>query len=927
MPICVAVIALLLIGQSFTASAIDYNDIRKDNFFIQDTVKKGDSLALQIIKDSQSVIKDTLRDSLIINSDSLKIKDSLRRRGSLSFPVFSKAKDSIIEDFSNGKKMFYYYGDVTVKYEDMEIKSAYMAYDVENRSVYASGIKDTAGVLQGTPEMTSGGKTYKMEEVTYNFKSKKARMTNMLTQEAEGILHGERLKKLPDNSVNIKGAKYTACDLDHPHYYLNMTVAKVGENQSTVFGPAYFVLEDVPLPLALPFGFVPKRQDRSGGLLIPTYGEEVARGFFLRGLGYYFVFGDNFDASVTGDFYTLGSWNMLVTSRYKKRYKYEGNFNFNYSNNQVGEKGGADFYQSKDFSVQWSHSQDPKAWPGSTFRASVNFSTPLNNRFNTTDIQNSLQNQISSSVSFSRTWAGTPFSFSTNIMHSQNSLDSSYAVTFPNFRFEVRTIYPFRKKERTGKKRLYEDISFRYSTSFDNKINFKAKEFNTPEFWSKFKSGMNHNFSISLPSFSVFRYVQLSPSILYGMNWYFQKNEKTYNQELKKVEDNYSKLFNHFGVTQDFSASLSANTTIYGTFNFRKGSAIKAVRHVINPSLSFSFKPEMGTPWNGYTTLSYVDANGIQHIDEYNKYSGQIYGPPSRGRTAALGFSIGNTVEAKVKNDNDTTGTGDKIVSIIKNLAIGGSYNFVADSMKLSNITMNMSTNIFGKLALNANAAFDPYAVDSRGRRINRFNIAQEGGLNLARLVNASLSFSYQFSGEGKSNRTSSTPTGGGPAGEAGQGGRSGNLSNSVKHEEHEYTRVYYHPVTGEYIPGGWVYYLEPNIPWSVNFNYNYSYSRNYQYVNSQLNTIHNHTQALGVSAQVRFTKALNINVNTGIDLMKMALTTTQLSATYDLHCFLISFSWVPSGQWQSWSFRINAKASALADLLQFKKNASFWDR
>jgi len=833
-------------------------------------------------------------------------------------PAFSGAKDSIIEDFSNGKKIIYYYGDVTVTYGNLELKSAYMEYNLDTKTVYAAGVKDTAGILQGKPVMKEGASEYTMETVYYNFDSKKAKITNMITQESEGFLHGNTLKKMPDNSINISKGKYTTCDLKHPHFYLQLSKAKVVNKptKTTVFGPAYLVIEDVPTPFALPFGFVPNQTKKASGLLIPTFNEEAARGFGLQGLGYYFVFGDHFDASITADIYSLGSWNLVGESRYKKRYKYDGSLGFNYSKNQVGEKGDADFYSSEDFSVRWSHSQDSKSKPGTSFRASVNFSTPLNNRFNSYGIQQSLQNQISSSISYSKIFTGTPFTLSANILHSQNSLDSSYAFTFPNLTLTMNRIFPFKRKGSVGKQRFYEELNFTYNTTLDNKINFKSKEFGGPDFMSKFKSGMQHSFSIGLPTFSLLKYITIAPGVSYGMNWYFQTNDKFYNQETNKVETNSTDIFSHFGITQDFSASLSANTALYGQFNFNKYSKIQAIRHMITPSLSFSYRPELGTPANGYRTLSYVDVNGIQHMEEYNKYEGLIYGYPGKGKTASMGFSIGNNLEAKIKNDKDTTNGGISKIKLIDNLAIGGSYNFMADSIKLSNISVNMSTIIFGTLGLSANAILDPYAIDKQGRKINQFNIVKEGGFKLARLMNASLSLSYQFSGKGERRGGTSEANNKKPNG-----------MDTQEDERSIYNRVYYHPVTGEYIPGGWIYYLDPSMPWSVNLNYNYSYSKSYQYTNEQLTTLNNHSQTLGISAQVRFSRDLNVNLNTGVDVMKMKLTTTQLGATYDLHCFQISFSWVPSGMWESWSFRINATASALADLLQYKKHASYWDK
>lgn len=911
----------------------DFRDLLSISFS-GDTARKNADTGRSAIPDSAlfkmlppkdtSLIKDsvTVEDLKVIDTLSAGIRrDSLKRRGDLDFPAIIDAKDSTIEEFSNGKRIIHYYGDVSVKYGNLSLESAYMEYDLDSKTVFATGIKDTAGIMQGKPKMSDGSSKYTMDSVHYNFETRKSIFRNMVTQEQEGFLHGNMLKKMPDNSINISGGIYTTCDLDHPHFHLQLTTAKMvtEPNRVTVFGPAYLVIADVPTPLFLPFGFVPQNVKRSSGLLIPSFTEEAARGFGMQGLGYYFVFGDHFDASVTADLYSMGSYNVMVESRYKKRYKYDGSFGLNYSRNQVGDYGTPDFYSSKDFSLRWSHSQDSKARPGTSFRASVNFSSPLNNRFNSYEVQQSLQNQISSSVSYSKTFADSPFSISANILHSQNSLDSSYAFTVPNFTLTMNRIYPFRKKESAGKAKFYEDISFSYSASMDNKINFKASEFGGEDFLSKFKSGLRHNFTIGLPTFNLFKYIQFSPGVNYGMNWYFQNAEKYYDQELNKVETEYSDIFSHFGITQEFSGSLSMSTRLYGLFNFGNRGKIRKIRHMITPSLSFNFRPEMGTPANGYRTLSYVDINGIQHTTDYNIYEGMIYGYPSKGKSAALGFSVGNNLEAKVYSDKDTTNGGLKNIPLINSLTLGGSYNFLADSMKLSTISVNMSTNIFGSLGLSANAVLDPYAIDYKGNRIAQFNIVKEGGYKIARLTNASLSLSYQFSGKGErgGGRSEANNT------EAGGGG----MGELIKKERVDYKKVYFHPVTGEYIPGGWLYYLDPSAPWSVNFNYNYSYSKSYQYASDELKTIHNHMQTLGISGQIRLSRDLNVNMNTGVDLTKLKLTTTQLSATYDLHCFLISFSWIPGGMWESWNFRISAKASALADLLQFKKSSSFWDR
>lgn len=833
--------------------------------------------------------------------DSIARMDSIRAHSQLSAPAFSTARDSVVEDFTGGKTMLYYYGDVTVTYDNMEIKAAYMEYDADAHTVYATGVVDTAGVMQGKPEMKEGNNTYVMESVYYNFVSKKARINNMVTQDEQGYLHGDHLKKMPDNSINIHGGKYTTCDADHPHFYLRMTNAKVtagedGKMGQTIFGPAYVVVEDVPTPIAIPFGFVPQRPDRSGGLLIPAYGEETARGFFLQGLGYYFVFGDYLDISLTTDIYSKGSWAGRFTSRYKNRYKYNGNINLNYSKNVTGERGSADFSESGDFSVRWTHTQDPKKRPGTTFSASVNFSSPTNNRYNSQTINEALQSQTSSSISYARTLTGTPFNFSINLLHSQNSRDSSYALTMPNLTFTMSRIYPFKNNERVGKKRFYEDITLSYNTAFQNKVNFKMKEFNTPEFWDDFKTGMQHNFAVGLPSFTLLKYLNFTPSLSYGMVWHFMSETRTFDPVTQKVVSSYSKPFSEFGLTQTYSGGLSLSTRLYGMFNFKPTSKLRAIRHMITPSVSFSFRPELGTAANGYMTLNYADSTGKEYNVEYNKYATKsMYSAPTKGRTAAISFSFGNNVEAKVFNAKDTTENGGlKKVKIIDNLSLSGSYNFLADSMKLSNLAVTLSTSIFEKLGINANATFDPYAVDAQGKRINTLNVVKTG--KPVRLTNASFSTSYSFQGGGKESKNQS------------------------------YQLVYENPLTGEYIPGGWVYYMDPEVPWSLNLNYSFSYNKSYTFANEVLNTNNNFTQTLGFSAQVKLTKDFNINLNSGLDVMKFKLTTTQLSATYDLHCFQISFSWVPNGKWESWSFRIAAKASALADLLQYKKNSSYWD-
>ena len=880
--------------------------------------RRGDGPVYGTRVEKQVVLPDSAE---LARRDSLHRLDSLHRvdsvellgKSSLEVPAFSNAADSIISDFSNGQRRIYYYGETSVKYQDMELTANYMDYDMNTGVVFACGVYDTlSGEWVGRPVMTQGAQTYNMEEVRYNFNSRKARIKNMITTDDEGILHGRDIKMMDDHSINMSHGQYTVCDADHPHYYVDMSVGKViSKTKTTVFGPAHLVIEDVHLPfIGIPFGFIPKRPQRATGLLMPSFGEEEARGFYMRDLGMYFVFGEHFDLSVTGSYYTLGSWGFDVNSRYKVNYKFNGSLSVNFSNDQTGEKGTPDFYQTRNFGVRWSHTQDSKAHPGTTFSASVNFQSPSNNRYNAHSVNEALQNQISSSISWSHNWNGK-FNLSINALHSQNSRDSSYTFTLPNITFTMSTMYPFKKKNRVGKEKFYEKISIGYNTTLQNKINFKAKEFAfNSSMLDKFQNGMSHNFNIGLPNFQILKYISFAPSVSYSQNWFFRKTEYAYNPETDQVEAQPSHQFNTLGITQNYSAGASLSTRIYGTFNFGKHHRIQAIRHVISPSVSVSFSPEKGTYANGYRTLNYTNAAGEAKTYDYNIYAGQIYSAPGRGKSATASLSIGNNLEAKVRDYADTTGTGSKKVKIIDQLSINTSYNFLADSLKMSPISMSMSTTLFNKISISASAGFDPYAISDKGTRYNRFAIA--AGQGLARLTNFNISASYSISGKGKMNGYDGT-------------GKDGRGSSGAAQY---YQRMYYHPVTGEYIPDGWLYYTNPDVPWSLNLSSSFSLSRTWGYDRELGKVTHQNriTATLNASGTIKLTPKMNINISSGYDFVAKNISTTSISASYDLHCFNIAVQWIPTGTWKSYSFRIAANASALADLLRFKKSDSYWD-
>lgn len=877
-------------------------------------------VSAQSIKGRPEVVKE--KDNKLLDSLNKVAADSVRlaHKGALTQVVEYSSTDSLVYDFGETDTLVLMYKGVKVKSDDLQLESDFLEMNRRLRTLFATGVVDSANVIVGKPTFKQGGGEYKMDTLTYNYDSKKARILNVITQDGEGYLHGGITKRMADNSTFIKDGKYTTCDHEHPHFYLQMSRGKVveGEQKKIVFGPSYMVLEDVPLyPLMLPFGFFPQLSKRSSGIKFPTYGEEVARGFFLDNLGFYLAIGDYMDLDVLGSVYSLGSWSLRTSSRYVKRYKYDGGFNLEYNYNVTGERGSTDYAVSKAFAVRWNHRMSPKARPGTTFSASVNFSSVNADRYNNQrDPFQSITNTTNSSISYAKTWDGTPFNFSTNFTHSQNMRDSTYSVTLPNFTFTVNRLFPFKSSERVGKRRLYEDISFMYSVTFDNKVNFKSSEFGGPDFLQKFNNGMQHQIGINLPSLSLFKYVNFSPTIRYGTNWFFKSKRKQWDAEQNKVVEKSTDAFSELGITNDYSFGASLDTRLYGTVQFKEGSAIKGIRHLLKPSIGFSYTPNMRTYANGWR--QYQSGSSIYNLSEYNIFEGQVYGVPGSAESGAISFTLGNTLEMKVRDRKDTTAKGGyKKVSILDNLNISTSYNLLADSLNLSNINVSGSTNILGKVGLSFNASFDPYTVNEKGQRINRFYWAEHGGLNFGELRSFNASFGYSFSGgnnsgnnksSGTQNNSDNNLSGVGGSGMQGRG-------NMLPQQDH----------TSPELIDPFVY-QDFNVPWSLTFNYSYSYNKAWSYVNNVLKANANHVQTLNFSGSLSPTKNWNLRFSSGYDFRLMKLTTTQVTITRDLHCFNFSFSWVPIGYLQSWSFRIAVTSSMLSDILKYDKQSSPWD-
>ena len=884
-------------------AAISASDNILPTSSITDTIKSAQLLRenrRSKVQSIQQTSQDTPKEKRTTTEQPNAMNKAVKRGGGLDQIVEGKNTDSLYYDVANRKVYIYNKGDI--KYGDKSLQADYMRINMSNNEIYAYGKADTVDgqPTKTQPVFTDAGSSFTMDTITYNFDSEKALIRGVATQQGDGWLVGGRIKKQPDNSINIQQGKYTTCDhTDHPHFYLAMTKAKVIPGKKIITGPAYLVMEDVPIyPLCIPEGFFPVSTGAKSGLLMPTYGEEAARGFYLRGLGYYFIINKHMDLAVTGGFYTLGSWEVNASSRYVKKYKYSGNVNFDFSSVKTGDKGEADYIKQNNFKFTWTHSQDPKANPGSTFSASVNLSTSGYSKYSATSLNDILATQTNSSISYSKSWAGTPFSFSMNLGISQNSQTRALSVNFPNMVFNVARVYPFKRKEAVGKQRWYEKISFTYTGKLTNSASAPESEIFTKQTLKDMKNGVEHSIPVS-SNFTLFKYINLTPSFNYTERWYFKRQMQEWNPTTNKVD----KLAPEYGFYRiyNYNASVSLNTTIYGMWQMKKKTAkLQAVRHTISPSIGASYMPDFGKQKFGFYNVVQSDSLGGYTL--YSPYSDNAYGVPGRGASASINFSLKQSLEMKVLSKRDTSGV--KKVKVIDDLSLSGSYNFLADSMGLSNINMSIRTTIYGNFGLNLSATLDPYQVTPQGVRINKFLIAK--GIP-GRIMNTGWSFGYTF--KSRNDKTQVAV----------------NDINSIPPE-------YFNPFSDPYGLMDPVLrrqymaqtYYDFSIPWNLGFNYVISYS--VQYTNNGTTGFkRNVNQTLGFNGSVNLTPKTGISFTSGFDIQNRKLTTTSISITRDLHCWQMSFVWIPFGSHRSWSFNIGVKAASLADL-KYDKSQSMYD-
>ena len=834
----------------------------------------------------------------------------------LDAPVVYECSDSIV--FTNGGYA-YLYGKGKVNYEQIELTADIITMNMDSSTVYATGVVDTAGVMQGKPVFKDGSTPYESQIMRYNFKTKKGFINNVVTQQGEGYVTSNDAKKDANDILYMQNGRYTTCDNhDHPHFYLALTKAKVHSKKNVVFGPAYMVVEDVPLPLAIPFGFFPFSSKYSSGFIMPTYGDEMNRGFYLRDGGYYFAISDKMDLALRGEIFTKGSWGVSAQSNYNKRYKFSGNVSLSYLVTKTGDKNMPDYSESKDFKITWTHRQDAKANPNSTFSASVNFATSSYERSNLDSYYDPnlyAQNTKTSSVSYSRTFADAGVTLSGTFNIAQTMRDSSISVTLPSLNISMSKKFPFRRKKRAGKERWYEKISVGYTGQLDNSIDTKDNLLFKSNLIRDWENGMRHNIPISA-TFQLFKYINVTPSFNYTSRWYTRRIKKDYDpaqQDVVVTDTTYG-----FYRVYDYNASLSLNTKLYGFYQPWKklfGDKIQMIRHVLTPSVSFSAAPDFGKKRYGYyKTVTYTDADGEVRTEEYSPYEGSMFSYPGRGRQGSVTFSVANNLEMKVKSDRDSTGV--RKISLIDDLSASMSYNFAAATRPWSDLSMNLRMKLTKNYTLNLNTSFATYAYefDKETGRVVVGDRTEWSYGRFGRFQGMGTSFSYTFNNETWKKWFGSDDEKENAGGEKDGAEDKTTDRNSRKEGQKEKATL---DADG---------YMAFKMPWSLSVSYSFNLRENTYGMDP--NRINKKTMrypyeivhTLSASGNLKIANRWNMSFSTSYDFDAHKIAQTTLTITRDLHCFTMSCSVTPFGLWKSYNFSIRANSSMLADALKWDK-------
>ena len=880
---------------------------------------KMDSLQMAIYQHNKA-IDDSLR------ADSI----NRQRKNGIDAPVEYQANDSLVYEGASGIARLF--GSAQVKYQDMDLQSEQIYMQMDSSLVHAMGGCDTLGVKFGTPVFKMGSDTYESDTMSFNFKTKKGLIQNVYTQQDDGYMVSELSKRNEKGELFLQHGRYTTCDDPHPDFYIALSRAKVRPGKDVVFGPAYLVVADVPLPFAIPYGFFPFTKSYSSGFIMPTYGDETSRGFYLRDGGYYFAVNDKWDLKLLGEIYTKGSWGLSAASNYRKRYKYSGSFFASYQNSVTGEKNMPDYSKQTSFKIQWSHRQDAKANPYSSLSASVNFATTSYERNNLTsmyDPQAMTQSTRTSSVSWSTTFSSIGMSLSSTFNLNQNMRDSTIALTMPDLNVSIARFYPFKRKHAAGKERWYEKISMSYTGQLSNSISTKEDMLMNSSLLKDWRNGMKHSIPIS-GSFTLFGYLNVSPSLNFTDRMYTQRYNRSWDEESQReVIDTVQGFHNVY----DWNFALSATTTLYGMYvPSRKlfGDKIQAIRHVFTPSVSFSYAPDFSASRYGYyDTYTKVDANGNVSLVEYSPYQGTLYGVPGKGKTGSISMDVKNNIEMKVRSEDDSTGF--KKISIIDELGASMSYNLAAKERPWSDLSTRIRLKLTKSYTFNLNAVFATYAyeADSVGARPYVGNHTEYSKGRFGRFQGMSQSLNYTLDNTKVANFfkwlrgervKKKDDKGNEEEDDEYDTGVETNIDDKMEAGKHGARKE--SAGKAETDEDG---YMAFDLPWSLSFGYGITMRENTggKFNYDTMRYPYKFTQNLNVSGNIRISDGWNISFSSGYDFENHKISMTTASLSRDLHCFNMSCS-VVLAPYTSYNFSFRCNAATLTDALKYDKRSSY---
>lgn len=858
--------------------------------------------------------------------------DSLNRKkkNGIDAPVTYSGEDSLIYDAKS--KVAHIYGSSQVKYENMDLASDRIQMSLDSSLVRAIGTADSTekNGIKGRPLFKMGGSEYESDTIAFNFKTKKGFINNVYTQQEDGYLTSEVSKRDSSGVIYLKHGRYTTCDEEHPDFYIALSRAKVRPGKDVVFGPAYLVVADVPLPLAIPYGFFPFTKSYSSGFIMPSYGDEQDRGFYLRDGGYYFAMSDKWDLKLLAEIYTKGSWGISAASNYRKRYRYSGSFLASFQDTRTGDKGLPDYARQTSFKIQWSHRQDAKANPFSSLSASVNFATSSYERNNLTSLYNPqsfTQSTRTSSVSWSTTFSSIGMSLSSTANLSQNMRDSSIAMTLPDLNVSISRFYPFRRKHMAGNQRWYEKIAMSYTGHLSNSINTKEDRLLKANLLKEWRNGIQHNIPIS-GNFTLFNYVNVSPSFNFTDRMYSRKVDRSWDTTAQKEKNDTTYGFHN---VYNWNLALSASTKLYGFFVPSKkifGDKIMAIRHVITPSVSFSYAPDFGSARYGYYgTYQKTDASGNVSLVEYSPYEGALYGVPGKGRTENINWDISNNLEMKLKSDHDKDSLGYRKISLIDELGFTMSYNAAATTHKWSDLSVRLRLKWWKSYTFNMNAVFGTYAyeLDANGTPyIGNHTLWGMGKFGRFQGFSQNISFTLtpeklrKWFGGGRNDDEDLR--------DKDDEGMDTNIESNIDDDMIEGQRGARKKSGGGKAETDDDGYMVFNMPWSLTFGYGITMRENTdikKFNYDKMRYPYKFSQTLNVSGNLRISDGWNISFSSGYDFESHAMSMTTASLQRDLHCFNMSCQ-VVIAPYTSYNFTFRANASTLTDALKYDKRSGY---